>query len=72
MPPRGSRAGRLILNCEPSAGADTDWTCEDAVAAGVVAVAAAPPAVDLRRPDWPVRDQGPTGACVGFATAGAR
>ena len=41
----------------------------DAVAAGVVSAATARPAVDLRRPDWPVRDQGTTGACVGFAAA---
>ena len=31
--------------------------------------AAARAEVDLRRPDWPVRDQGSTGACVGFAAA---
>lgn len=48
---------------------DGDWTFEDAVAAGVVAGDAALPEVDLRRPDWPVRDQGSTGACVGFAAA---
>ena len=39
------------------------------MAAGVVSSAAARPAVDLRHPDWPVRDQGTTGACVGFAAA---
>ena len=59
----------FILNCEPSAGVDTDWTFEDAVAAGVVAPTEARPEVDLRRADWPVRDQGATGACVGFAAA---
>ena len=72
----GMRTGRhqaakmsYILNCEPSAGVDGDWTFEDAVAAGVVAGGAARAEVDLRRPDWPVRDQGSTGACVGFAAA---
>ena len=66
---RGRRHGRYILNCEPSTGVDTDWTFEDAVAAGVVAGAEARAGVDLRSPDWPIRDQGSTGACVGFATA---
>ena len=72
----GTGAGRqpaagaaYILNCEPSAGVDEDWTFEDAVAAGVVAAGAPRSEVDLRRPDWPVRDQGSTGACVGFAAA---
>ena len=66
---QAARARRFILNCEPSAGVDSDWTFEDAVAAGVVAPAAARSSVDLRRADWPVRDQGSTGACVGFAAA---
>ena len=46
-----------------------DWTFADAVEAGVVADAAARAEVDLRGADWPVRDQGTTGACVGFAAA---
>ena len=46
-----------------------DWTYADAVEAGVVADAAARAEVDLRADDWPVRDQGATGACVGFAAA---
>ena len=69
MARRGPRPGRFILNGEPSAGVDSDWTFEDAVAAGMVAADEARPAVDLRRADWPVRDQGSTGACVGFGTA---
>lgn len=60
---------RFILNCDPSAGAQIDWTFADAVDAGVVADAPARPAVDLRGEDWPVRHQGTTGACVGFAAA---
>ena len=63
------RPRRFVLNCEPSTGVETDWTFEDAVAAGVVSAAPARAEVDLRRPDWPIRDQGTTGACVGFATA---
>ena len=39
MAPRGPRPGRFVLNCEPSAGVDTDWTFQDAVAAGVVSAA---------------------------------
>ena len=37
--------------------------------AGVVSSADPRPSVDPRRPDWPVRNQGTTGACVGFAAA---
>ena len=67
---RPAATAAYLLNCEPSAGVDGDWTFEDALAAGVVADGGARPEVDLRRPDWPVRDQGTTGACVGFAAAG--
>ena len=61
--------GRFVLNCDRSAGVQMDWTFADAVEAGVVADAAARAQVDLRAADWPVRDQGRTGACVGFAAA---
>jgi hypothetical protein len=58
------------LNCSPSAKTEDDWTFEDAVAAGVADLAAAPPASkDLRAAWWRIDDQGNTGACVGFATA---
>ena len=61
---------RFILNCIPSIRPEDDWTFEDAVAAGVVDVAATIPATkDLRAVWWPVDDQDGTGACVGFATA---
>ena len=63
----GPRVRRFILNCDPSTGVQQDWTFADAVEAGVVADAAARAEVDLRGGDWPVRDQGTTGACVGFA-----
>ena len=69
MARRGPRPGRFVLNCEPSTGVDSDWTFEDAIGAGIVSGAAARAEVDLRSPDWPIRDQGTTGACVGFATA---
>ena len=46
-----------------------DWTFADAVEAGVVPDAAARAEVDLRGGEWPVGDQGTTGACVGFAAA---
>ena len=67
--PRPAANASYILNCEPSAGVEGDWTFEDALAASVVADRGARPEVDLRRPDWPVRDQGSSGACVGFAAA---
>ena len=69
MAARGPRLGQFILNCDRSAGVQMDWTFADAVEAGVVADAAARAEVDLRADDWPVRDQGATGACVGFAAA---
>ena len=70
MATRGPRVGQFILNCEPSSDVDSDWTFDDAVEAGVVSAAAARPSVDLRSADWPIRNQGATGACVGFAAAG--
>ena len=42
---REEGAGRFILNCEPSAGVDGDWTVKDALAAEVVS----PTPVDGRR-----------------------
>lgn len=60
---------RYVLNCDPSAGTGTDWGFADAVSAGVASAAAPPAAKDLRETWWKVRDQGSTGACVGFAAA---
>lgn len=61
---------RFILNCSPSARPEDDWTFEDAISAGVVSLAAAPPSKkDLRASWWKIDNQGGTGACVGFATA---
>lgn len=73
---RKSRKGKsfstrsFILNCSPSARPEDDWTFEDAIAAGVVDVAAtAPVSKDLRAAWWKIENQGSTGACVGFSTA---
>jgi hypothetical protein len=61
---------KFILNCSPSVRPEDDWTFEDAIAAGVVDLAAAPPTTkDLRANWWKIDNQGSTGACVGFATA---
>ena len=61
---------RFILNCSPSARPEDDWTFEDAIAAGVVDVAATTPTTkDLRAAWWKIDHQGTTGACVGFSTA---
>lgn len=66
----GPRYRRFILNCVPSSLTDADWTYGDAVGAAFVDdKASLPDKVDLREPWWPVRNQGNTGACVGFATA---
>ena len=70
MATRGPRVSQFILNCEPSTGVEADWTFDDALAAGVVTAAESRPEVDLRRADWPIGNQGRTGACVGFAAAG--
>lgn len=60
----------FVLNCTPSVKTEDDWTFEDAISAGVVDLAAAPPASkDLRETWWKIDHQGRTGACVGFATA---
>ena len=69
MAKRGPSVRRFILNCAPSSGTETDWGFEDAVAAGAVADAAPPPKKDLRAKWWNIRNQGTTGACVGFSTA---
>lgn len=84
MAKRGPNFSRFVLNCEGSRGRETDWSFEDAVAAQSEAADMAaisiqlagadlsqpPPAsIDLRREWWMIRDQGKTGACVGFATA---
>lgn len=61
---------RFILNCNPSAQPEDDWTFEDAIAAGVVDVAATTPTTkDLRAGWWKIDNQGTAGACVGFSTA---
>ena len=60
---------RFVLNCKPSTDTETDWAYEDAVAADAVRVTSAPKSKDLRAKWWGIRDQGSTGACVGFATA---
>jgi len=70
--PKGKKFStkKFILNCSPSARPEDDWTFEDAIAGGVVDLAARPPkAKDLRANWWKIDNQGRTGACVGFATA---
>ena len=69
MAKSSKRYTRYVLNCDPSSTPEADWTYEDAVSAGLVADQAPPPSKDLRKTWWPVRNQGTTGACVGFATA---
>lgn len=67
---RNIHVKKFVLNCVPSENQRDDWTFEDAVGAGVVALPKAiPDAVDLREDWWPVDQQDGTGACVGFATA---
>jgi hypothetical protein len=58
-----------ILNCDKSLGVETDWTYQDAVDATLVRPITPPSEKDLRAKWWEIRDQGNTGACVGFACA---
>lgn len=67
---------KFILNCTESKGTETDWRFEDAVLVkslistqGKPKNFSIPKQRDLRKPWWGVRNQGKTGACVGFATA---
>jgi hypothetical protein len=63
---------KRVLNILPSPDTQKDWRYEDAAAAGLTdgPAAAFPPTKDLRPAGWwAIRDQGLTGACVGFATA---
>lgn len=84
MAKRGPKFSRFVLNCGPSPGTETDWSFEDAVttqseAANILTMplqvvggdlsGPLPESIDLRQPWWKIRDQGKTGACVGFATA---
>lgn len=67
--PKRVNVKSFILNCTESSGTDFDWKFEDAVEAGVVKDSSIPKARDLRADWWSVRNQGRTGACVGFASA---
>ncbi|MEM6699597.1 MAG: C1 family peptidase [Bacteroidota bacterium] len=84
MVKRGPNFSRFVLNCNPSLGCSTDWSFEDAVNVNSECTryqikslqigntklgSQIPDRVDLRQPWWNVRDQGRSGACVGFATA---
>lgn len=58
-----------ILNLVPSKNTEQDWKFEDAIRSSALgAVAALPPAKDLRADWWTVGDQGATGSCVGWAS----
>ena len=59
-----------ILNCIESKKQEDDWTYADAVESkALLPLPVVPKSVDLRTKWWTIRDQGSTGACVGFATA---
>lgn len=64
-----SSVQQFILNCIPSQDTERDWTFVDAAGAGISATTSIPPSKDLRESWWKIRDQGSTGACVGFASA---
>ena len=71
MSKRGPNFNKFVLNCAKSRSTETDWRFDDAVDAHSIATAekAAPANKDLRQDWWKIRDQGKSGACVGFATA---
>src|SRR3954470_19468513 len=59
-----------ICNLVPSRDTERDWRIDDAIGAGLFAVAPAlPPTVDLRQPWWNIGNQEDTGSCVGWAVA---
>ena len=60
-----------VLNCLPSRIVEDDFKASMAEEAFPVDSASIPDEVDLRQPHWPVWDQRRSGACVGFAVAGA-
>jgi len=67
---RGVSTRQFVLNCDPSAGTENDWTFEDALDSGIVRLRKVlPTSRDLRSTWWRINNQGSTGACVGFATA---
>lgn len=67
---RGPNFSRFVLNCEASRDHETDWGYEDAAEANLIDTDADVPAgIDYRSEWWEIRDQGRTGACVGYATA---
>ena len=66
-----SKNKNRILNVIPSPETEKDWRYSHAAEAGIIRKpeAAAPPtSKDLRQKWWDIRNQGGTGACVGFAT----
>ena len=70
MAKRGPNFSKFVFNCDESRDKDTDWGFGDAADAKFVDTAKPVPAsVDHRASWWKIRDQGKTGACVGFATA---
>lgn len=59
-----------ILNCVPSLFTEDDWRIDTAAKSGLVDLGVTIPAQkDLREDWWTIRDQGATGACVGFSSA---
>jgi len=68
---RRAPAVERILNCIPSRNRHNDWLALDAANAGLLDLAAPLPAsMDLREDSWwKIGDQGPTGSCVGWASA---
>lgn len=59
-----------ILNCIPSPETEEDWTIADGDDGELVDLTQTlPSSMDLRASWWSIRNQGQTGACVGFATA---
>lgn len=60
---------KYILNCDPSINPLSDWGYAEALEAELISFNSTIKSKDLREDWWEIRDQGNTGACVGFATA---
>lgn len=66
---KATKGKKYILNCKTSRDTEKDWHIASAKGSGLLAAAPIPASKDLRASWWKIGNQGPTGSCVGWATA---